>query len=81
LSLADCAVAEADVDDLCELGEFDVVEDDQRTIDFDNGAVVDTGGDGVVPRDCLQIGVEELSLIHGNYNIYEIKSYLVVINI
>ena len=64
LSLSDWAVTEADVDDFCELGELDIVEDDQRAIDLDDSSVVDTRCDVVIPCDSLEVGVEKLTFIH-----------------
>jgi hypothetical protein len=75
LALPDGAVTEADVDDFCELGELNIVEDDKGSIDLDDGPVVDAGSDGVIAGDCLQVGVEGLTFLHDN------KSELIDANI
>ena len=64
LTFANGAITEADIDDFCELGELDVIEDDEGTINLDNGAVVDAWSDVVIAGDCCQVGIEQLALIH-----------------
>lgn len=67
LSLAYGAITQAHVDDFSEFGEFDIVEDDEGTIYFDDSTIVYAWCDGVIPSDGLQVGVEELSFVHSNY--------------
>lgn len=64
LSLPDGAVAETDVDYFCKLGELDVIKDDKGAIDFDDGPVVYSGGNGVITGHCLNVGVESFTFIH-----------------
>jgi len=52
------SVSETDVDDLCVLGELDVVENDERPFDVEDGPVVDSGGNVVVLGDCLNVSVD-----------------------
>jgi hypothetical protein len=53
LSLAYSAITEAHVDDFSELGELDIVENDEGTIYFDDGAIVYAWCDGVISGDSL----------------------------
>lgn len=58
LTFSDFSRFESDIDDFSEFGEFDVVENDQGTIDFDDGSVVDTWGNVVIShcRGCINFG-------------------------
>lgn len=64
MTFSDGAVSETDVDDFGILGEFNIIENDERAVDFDDGSVVDSGGDIIVSGDSLEVGVEKLSFIH-----------------
>lgn len=57
LAFALGAVTEADVDDLCVLRELDVVKNDERALDVQDGSVVNAGSDvdAVVPVDCAKM--------------------------
>jgi len=48
LAFSCLAVSELDVHDLGELGEFDIVEDDEWTFDIEHCPVINTGRDIVV---------------------------------
>lgn len=48
LTLSCLAVSELDVHDLGELGELDIVEDDEWTFDIEHSSVINTGCDIVV---------------------------------
>lgn len=63
MPLPDGTVAEADIDDFGELGELDIVEDDEGAIDLDDSPVVDPGGDAVVAGGGLRVQIKGL---HGH---------------
>ena len=48
LTFARLAISEFNVDDFGVFREFDVVEDDKRSFNVENSAVVDAGGDVVI---------------------------------
>ena len=48
LTLSDDTVSESNIDNLCILGELDVIQDDQWTLDIEHRSVVDTWRDVVV---------------------------------
>lgn len=55
LTLSGLAVFQLDVDDLSELGELDVVKNNERTLDIEDCPVIDAWGDVVVSGGCGSI--------------------------
>lgn len=55
LTLSHLAVSEFDVDDFGVFGELDVVKCDEGTLDIENCAVINSGGDIVVSGDCADM--------------------------
>lgn len=48
LPFPDGSVSETNVDDFCVPRKFDIVEDDQRTIDLDDRSIIDFGSDVII---------------------------------
>ena len=66
MSLPLGAVSEGDIDDFCVLGELDIVKDDKRSLDVEDGSVVDTRGDVVVGGGSLGV---DLMKTHGVFSV------------
>ena len=47
LAFSHSAISESDINDLCILGEFDIVEDDEWAFYVKDGSVIDSGCDFV----------------------------------
>jgi hypothetical protein len=64
LPLADTSITETDIDDLSVLWELDVVEDNQRSVDLYDCAVVDARCNVVVAGSRFNIDASDLLPIH-----------------
>jgi hypothetical protein len=73
LAFSDGAITETYIDNFCVLGEFDIIENDKRTIDFDDSSVVDSGSDIVVSSNSLDVCAEEVCLLHEVWIFYTIN--------
>jgi hypothetical protein len=67
LSFSDGAITQANIDDFGILGELDIIKDDKWTIDLDDGSVVDSGSDVVIPGHGLEVGIEKITFVHVRY--------------
>ena len=60
LTLSLGAIAESDLDNLCVLGELNIVEDNKWTFDVDNSTVIHSWINDVVSDNCIRVSLEVL---------------------
>ena len=60
LSLSDRTITKTNIDDLSKFREFDIVENDQRTIYFDNGSIVNSRCDVIIASGSLSVQIKSL---------------------